>query len=677
MSVEITGLIADSAGQVESGRIDFAQAQRIDTGEFLVTQSIATAQVVSGRLRALDGSPFVLPVNPEGTAVRVREILGGRTFEWWTAVPDVAQVEYRELPVVESTSAPTSVFGPPPWLVRVEALRDETVQAIADGTAVAESLGGLAGINQAVADANTSAQAAGASASQAAGSASTASGEADRAEAAASSIDMTAINERLDGVDDDLDTKATTAYVDAKVAAIPPPDLTRPDMVSTLRYPVYIAHRGSQLCYPEHSIEAYRASVAGGFIPETDVRALADGTLVCVHDATTNRTMTVNRTVASMTVAEWRKARIKPPVNGSRIYGTGYGTPVLFEDYLDEFGGRILLWPEIKEAGTAPAVIQAVVNRRLQRAVVLSSFDMNVCRQIVAAGCYAMALTDTVSPATLAADGIHSVGVSGAATNAYVTSCKAAGLKVFSWTHNTKVASDAELARGCDGVITDDPWETSRLAAPRTHLDLANGFLPPGSAHNRGWDSGSPGTTQFVYVEDGTLRFDNAETTGRANSIKLGSLGYGGPSLKLRLWAQSYAPVQTATPESAWLVGVYLGKQVGDEAVNERPGDFMCRLAMVRRDGRKHIYNVPNFGASATQLGSTAATTPPYAPVGGRGEPHLLEFEFTPTQTVIRNLTRNDPDLTVTHAAWTGDDLYLTINVLGAVGRVWGIHVAR
>ncbi|UOQ58547.1 glycoside hydrolase family 55 protein [Leucobacter allii] len=211
--VIITGRVADSAGQYAAGRIEFSQAQRIDTGELLVTGAVAVAQVTDGELRALDGAPFVLPANPEGTAVRVRELLGGRSFEWWTAVPDVDAVEYRELPAVETAGVPASPWGPPPWLVEAKQMRDETVQAIADGRDIADALGGLAGINAAVAAAE-------AAAVGAAGERAEAASQADRAEAAADSIDMSAINTRLDGVDAEIAGRTTQAQVETLVREV-------------------------------------------------------------------------------------------------------------------------------------------------------------------------------------------------------------------------------------------------------------------------------------------------------------------------------------------------------------------------------------------------------------------------------------------------------------------------
>ncbi|MEV8336967.1 sialate O-acetylesterase [Leucobacter sp. NPDC077196] len=191
--VQIVGRIGDSAAAEASGRIEFAQMQRINDGEMLVTSTTATAQVRAGRLETLQGTPFELPANPEGTAVRVREVLGGRTFEWWTSVPDADAVEYRDLPIVESPNVPASVFGPPLWVANVQQMRDETVEAIAEGAAVADALGGLAGVTAAVTEANTARAAASASSA-------TATNEANRAQQAADSIDMTALNTRIDGM---------------------------------------------------------------------------------------------------------------------------------------------------------------------------------------------------------------------------------------------------------------------------------------------------------------------------------------------------------------------------------------------------------------------------------------------------------------------------------------------
>lgn len=194
MQVVITGKVGDSSAVPVSGRIQFTQVQRLDNGELLITSTASEAQVVNGELQTLSGEAFSLPSNPEGTAVRVLEMLGGETFEWWTAVPEEESVEYRALPPVESSAIPQSVWGPPPWLITATEERIAIEQAVADGTAAADALGGIAGL-QALA---TSAEA---SASSAAASAGDASDSADAAATAAASINPGAIDTRFTAVE--------------------------------------------------------------------------------------------------------------------------------------------------------------------------------------------------------------------------------------------------------------------------------------------------------------------------------------------------------------------------------------------------------------------------------------------------------------------------------------------
>lgn len=168
MQVIITGKVGDSSATDAFGRIEFTQVQRLDTGEMLVTSAPSVAQVVNGELRTLAGAQFELPSNPAGTAVRIREVLGGETFEWYGAVPEEGAVEYRSIPAVESDDVPESVFGPPAWLQDVQNTADNINASIADGIAAADALGGVAGIAAAVNDAKVAASAAEVSAGDAA-----------------------------------------------------------------------------------------------------------------------------------------------------------------------------------------------------------------------------------------------------------------------------------------------------------------------------------------------------------------------------------------------------------------------------------------------------------------------------------------------------------------------------
>ena len=65
------------------------------------------------------------------------------------------------------------------------------------------------------------------------------------------------------------------------------------------------AHRGWSTKYPENTMEAFRAALELGVDQvETDVRMTADGELVCIHDATVDRTTNGTGKVEEMTFAE-------------------------------------------------------------------------------------------------------------------------------------------------------------------------------------------------------------------------------------------------------------------------------------------------------------------------------------------------------------------------------------
>ncbi|HEY7223366.1 MAG TPA: glycerophosphodiester phosphodiesterase family protein [Micromonosporaceae bacterium] len=69
--------------------------------------------------------------------------------------------------------------------------------------------------------------------------------------------------------------------------------------------PLVFAHRGGAAALPEHTREAYRRAIEQGADGlECDVRLTRDGHLVCIHDATIDRTSTGDGRVSRLTLAE-------------------------------------------------------------------------------------------------------------------------------------------------------------------------------------------------------------------------------------------------------------------------------------------------------------------------------------------------------------------------------------
>lgn len=245
-----------------------------------------------------------------------------------------------------------------------------------------------------------------------------------------------------------------------------------PDLVSGIEAPLFIGHRGAGLLFPEHSMEGYRAVAADGFPAEPDVRTLADGTLVCIHDETVTRTMSsVTGEVASQMRDEWVSAQIKPGPGG--ITGA---RPVLFDEVLDELGGKALVVPELKvfDPYSVEAFIAAIVERGLKRAVLVQALDYGVAKQLAEAGMATLLLIldehnlpDSLE--NIRAAGIEYIGPSFKASDSFIAEAAQAGLRSIVWTVNTRQQAQEQFARGVFGLFSDDVWTTSgRVAAGLT-----------------------------------------------------------------------------------------------------------------------------------------------------------------------------------------------------------------
>ena len=239
-------------------------------------------------------------------------------------------------------------------------------------------------------------------------------------------------------------------------------DSVRPksvDLISKLRAPIVISHRGGSSVFPEHSMDGYIASINSGFLPEQDIQFLSDGTPVCIHDTTLNRTTTGTGNVSSTSLATWKSLEILNPVAGGKT-----STTVTFEEALDRLGGTTVMVPEIKSGATnaqADACIQMVKDRNLDRSVLFQSFDYAIAKRVAAAGLECVYLLSntlpTQTPATMLADGIKWAGPSTAMSTANITTLVNGGIKVMPYTLKTRAQVKA-LPSNISGYFSDDPW---------------------------------------------------------------------------------------------------------------------------------------------------------------------------------------------------------------------------
>lgn len=431
----------------------------------------------------------------------------------------------------------------------------------------------------------------------------------------------------------------------------------RPDLITPFKLngPMVLGHRGSHNLYPENSIEGFRETGKAGFAAELDLRLLSSGQVVVIHDTTVDRTMTGTGTVSAMTLSTWRSLSILPQIqNGQQALGA------MWEDVLADMGGRYLLVPEVKVAGTQDAIMAPVIARNLQRSVIFQSFDLVTAQAIATAGCCSMFLTTGsltgITPADLFASGVEFVGFDLTVSAANVAAAKAAGLKVLIYTVDTQ--SDWDLAIGtdsADGVFSDDPWFVSNRFATRSSDPFQTRDAWP---HLRGY------TTTLGYLEAFTLantriqyappvglrRYNYAGTDASTLAISLGWAGQNrGPNVRVRFKSNF---LEDSSSQTRW-VGMFVGTQTSRDTVFHDAA-FAGQQGyhfLVRRNGIMEIYYL---ASNAAPLNIATSTDPAdLAAAGQRGLTYKYECLIDATNVTMMNLSTG-LSVTVAHSTFRG-----------------------
>ena len=223
--------------------------------------------------------------------------------------------------------------------------------------------------------------------------------------------------------------------------------------------PLWIAHRGAAALAPENTLAAYRAAWASGLrVLEQDVRVLADGTLVVMHDATVERTMVQRGEVDRMDLAQFRALRARPFTGFADI------APPTFGEVLSEFGSRALLVPEAKSIGSGAPLVAALQNAGIAKThALVQAFHLDDVLPAVAAGYPSMFLSRSTEGLDAARDaGVQWAGIDRRASDATFNAWRDAGFKVVAYTVNDRRERDRLLALGVCGFFSDDPIATMR-----------------------------------------------------------------------------------------------------------------------------------------------------------------------------------------------------------------------
>lgn len=246
----------------------------------------------------------------------------------------------------------------------------------------------------------------------------------------------------------------------------------------SLPRPLLFGHRGASAKAPENTLAAFELAVAAGAdVLELDVHLSRDGVVVVHHDASVDRTTNGNGDVKSFTFSELRALdagyRFVDAAGGYGFRGRGCQIPRL-ADVLAAFPGRGFNI-EVKQA--EPPMVRAVLEV-LERAgtsdVVLAAADDGIMRAIEAAEPgVALGMSSAEcwrfwwqamlgrTPREFAGRCLqvppYHYGVLPVTSRRVVRAAHEAGLEVHVWTVNDARAAAHWLARGVDGVMSDDP----------------------------------------------------------------------------------------------------------------------------------------------------------------------------------------------------------------------------
>ncbi len=137
-----------------------------------------------------------------------------------------------------------------------------------------------------------------------------------------------------------------------------------------------IAHRGASAHEPENTIRAFlRAAELGADMVELDVHLSADGVPMVIHDERLERSTDGHGLVNERTRAELQRLDA----------GKGERIPT-FAEVLEAVRGKLGLYVELKGAGTAGPVAEALRCAQLREEVVLGSFNPQLVREARAVG---------------------------------------------------------------------------------------------------------------------------------------------------------------------------------------------------------------------------------------------------------------------------------------------------
>ncbi len=235
--------------------------------------------------------------------------------------------------------------------------------------------------------------------------------------------------------------------------------------------PVVVAHRGSRYLWPENTMEAFAGAVGmGASQVETDLRVTSDGIVICLHDATVDRTTDGSGRVARLDSAHVGRLdagfRHRGP-DGFTHRGQGVVVPTLAE-LVSSFPDLELVL-DVKTGAVIPGLLRLFAAHDLYHRAVVGSFRESWLREIrrlsggrirTSVGARAAGRWMSSSHLRPLGDVLH-IPLQYMGVRVFDRRLMAAagrrGVPVFVWTVNQPAEMRRLIDLGVTGIVTDRP----------------------------------------------------------------------------------------------------------------------------------------------------------------------------------------------------------------------------
>jgi glycerophosphoryl diester phosphodiesterase len=231
--------------------------------------------------------------------------------------------------------------------------------------------------------------------------------------------------------------------------------------------PVVVAHRGASRRAPENTLRAFRAArTAGAAMQEFDVRQTRDGTLVCLHDATLDRTTDAATVLGPGALVAQLDAAELLALDAGRGTGPREPVPTLSAALAAMVPDGLALVEH--KAGPAAAYVDLLRATAAMPSCILQSFDWHFVAAVraLAPECATAVLGPNADHAQLDAAALAAALALGAGmvhwaadtiTADQVRECHQRGLLVCTYTTDDEVGLRGLAALGVDALCTNDP----------------------------------------------------------------------------------------------------------------------------------------------------------------------------------------------------------------------------